>query len=327
MLKYHKTGNILFLIHIIAFFVIACFINESYNIAFIFFVVLFFIFIESQVRYFLYSKKTIEIENKEKHDFIIKHVNEDISLSFAAKKSDFKNKQPLITHVQGITSKFMKTWIDDNTLRITFQLTDPYRVKLSDILFIERDLLNFHNISYVHCEKEQSIIVLPEPVRNKMIEQKIIQSGLISAGHDYISSIRDYQQGDNFKNINWKQTSKHNEFKVNHYYAKDKPQITLVIDTFMANRNRKAFSLLIKNLTHLLLYSSQKNTITSVIFEGKTFNLISEKQELFTKLAIYEPKKKLFKKSPIFLEQKNTLILTTRKNLNMKNSILVEHIS
>lgn len=326
MIRFSFSGIFYFLGHIALIFSLAVLINQEYNPAFIFFVILIFLFAESIIRTLWISRKKANITCENSTPFLLTHVNQNLSLFFSAEKELFKHKKPNIYKLS-ITPKKLKTeWADNHTLKLTLNLSKPACIKLKSIRFTEMDLIHLHTINYVHCEQDQSIIVLPEPVRNKEIEHQINNMGHKTKNHDYILGLRDYQPGDRFKDINWKQSSKQGILQVNQFYAKDKPSVTLFIDTFTdKSSDKKAMDLLFQNITHLVLYSSYRKYIKKIIINNKTFILNKDKQLFLETLVM---KKRIFsqKKPPTIQEQPDMVIITTRKNINMRNCVVVEKL-
>lgn len=325
MIRFSFSGIFYFLGHIALMFSLAVLINQEYNPAFIFSVILVFLFAESIIRTLWISRKKTKITCESSTPFLLTHVNQDVSFFFSAEKKLFKHKKPAIYKVS-ITPKKLKTeWADNHTLKLTLNMSKPACIKLKNIRFIEMDLIHLHTVNYVNCEQDQSIIVLPEPVKNKEIENKINNMGHKTRNRDYILGLRDYQPGDKFKDINWKQSSKQGTFQVNQFYAKDKPSVTVFIDTFTdKSSDKKAMDLLIQNITHLVLYSPYRKYIKKVIMNDTIFILNKDKQLFLETLAM--KKRICFKKKLLTIqEQPDMLVITTRKNLNMRNCIVVEN--
>jgi len=325
MIRFSFSGIFYFLGHIALMFSLAVLINQEYNPAFIFFFILVFLFAESIIRTLWISHKKTKIICENPTPFLLTHVNQDVSLFFSAEQELFKHKKPNIYKLSITPKKSKMEWTDNYTLKLTLNLSKPACIKLQNIRFTEMDLIHLHTVNYVHCEQDQSIIVLPEPVRNKEIEHKINNMGHKTRNRDYILGLRDYQPGDKFKDINWKQSSKQGKFQVNQFYAKDKPSVTLFIDTFTNKRSdKKAMDLLIQNITHLVLYSPYRQYIKKVIMNDTIFILNKDKQLFLETLAM--KKRICFKKKLLTIqEQPDMLVITTRKTLNMRNCIVVEN--
>lgn len=324
MIRFSCSGIFYFLGHIALMLSLAMLINQEYNPAFVFFIILVFLFTESIIRSLWLYRKKANITCENSTPFLLTHVNQDISLFFSAEKELFKHKKPAIYKLS-ITPKKLKTeWADNHILKLTLNVSKPACIKLKNIRFTEMDLIHLHTVNYVHCEQNQSIIFLPEPIRNREIEHKINNMGHKTKNRDYILGLRDYQPGDKFKDINWKQSSKQGTFQVNQFYAKDKPSVTLCIDTVTdKSSDKKAMNLLLKNITHLVLYSPYRKYIKKVIMNDTVFILNKDKQLFFETLVM---KKRIFfkKKLCTIQEQPDMLVITTRKNLNIRNCIVVE---
>lgn len=318
--KYTSFLNILL---ISGFLLIALISSEDYNLFYFISIVFSVLLIESYVRFLYLKFKKTESSYEGGSHTTIKKINESIILKFNAKKEDFKNKNPCLLDLFSNDIESKITWENDNTFILDMKVKKPITFAIDKICFAEKDLLGFEKVIYYFIQNKKKILFLPEAVRNENLESQIKKRVRKSQGTDYIQSIKEYESGDNFKHVNWKQSLKNDKLLINRFYAKENPEIVLYIDniTGFNNKDQESYNRLKENVVYLVNHSLYKNHIKTIVIDKEIFDLKNQKEEFLEKMIKVKSNKKLFAKENVSVDD-SMLVLTTR-NLQMTNKVII----
>ncbi|WP_164931666.1 DUF58 domain-containing protein [Longirhabdus pacifica] len=123
----------------------------------------------------------------------------------------------------------------------------------SSVCFITGDLFGVWKKRY-SIQREVAFVVYPKPTMSSWSESKVISQGY-QATRDYYAdrSLRNYEQGMPLKFMNWKQTAKTGDLKVNAFHAQEQGKTVILLDTELQQpQDREAFEHSIQIATSFL---------------------------------------------------------------------------
>jgi len=324
MLKF-RYGMSFVLLFAVLFLGIAFLSSEEYNL--FYFVSFLFtgLFIESYVRFLYLKSKNIESSYEGGSYTTIKNINESVVLKFKVKKGDFKNKSPHLAALNPSDIESKMIWQNENSLHVHLKIKKPVVFAIEEFSFAEKDLLGTERIIYYFVQNKKKVLFLPEAVRNHELEACITKHVKKSTGMDYIHSIKEYESGDNFKHVNWKQSLKNDKLLVNRFYATENPEIELYVDNEVGLKDKDAqsYETLKENLIYLLNHSPLKKHIKTVFIDNENFEIVNQKEELLEKIIKTGPSQKIFKKKNIVSPANDKIIVLTTRDIPVNNKVLI----
>lgn len=324
MLKFRYSMSFVLLFALL-FLSIAFLSSEEYNL--FYFVSFLFtgLFIESFVRFLYLKSKNIPSSYEGGNYTTIKNINELIVLKFKVKKADFKNKKPHLAALDSSDVKSKMIWENENNLHVELKIKKPVAFAIEEFSFAEKDLLGIERIIYYFVQNKKKILVLPEAVKNPELEACIKKHVKKSTGRDYIHSIKEYESGDNFKHVNWKQSLKNDKLLVNRFYATENPEIELYVDNEVGlkDKDSQSYETLKENLIYLLNHSPFKQHIKTVFIDNENFEVANKKEELLEKIVKTGASQKIFKKKSIVSPANDKVIVLTTRDIPVNNKVLI----
>lgn len=159
--------------------------------------------------------------------------------------------------------------------------------KLCYVTLSTKDLFNIAESTHSRNQKQfsETLLVLPAPLKSKKIESVFIKVVNNFTNKQHKMGIKEYQRGDRFKDINWKQSAAKNTLMTNEFYGEVKTKITLDVDLICNKENKEAFERMLGHLIFLLDFSEYKNHIDNVVLGEKKFNLTKQKRKLLEEIA------------------------------------------
>lgn len=254
------------------------------------------------------SKEEIYIYSKENqliNSYNINETNEKI----------LKNRNAILATREGFLSAGLS--LNDKILNIKMDESVKRGIYSGNFIILSlRDWLAISvNANNIKIPFKKNIIILPVPIKNK--EFDLFMSMNVeknNAGDNCIDYLRDYNFGDNVKDINWKKTAKYNKLKINEYSYENtekKKAITLIIDSRGKRENKDCFENLLETVMYLIESSEFK--INGIYIENILYKM--ENKELLLKtIAGLKYNNSNFTNEINHI--KDSILLTTNKKTN-----------
>lgn len=254
------------------------------------------------------SKEEIYIYSKENqliNSYNINETNEKI----------LKNRNAILATREGFLSAGLS--LNDKILNIKMDESVKRGIYSGNFIILSlRDWLAISvNANNIKIPFKKNIIILPVPIKNK--EFDLFMSMNVeknNAGDNCIDYLRDYNFGDNVKDINWKKTAKYNKLKINEYSYENiekKKAITLIIDSKGKKENKDYFENLLETVMYLI--ESSEFEINGIYIENILYKM--ENKELLLK-TIAGLKYNNSKFTDEINHIKDSILLTTNKKRN-----------
>lgn len=254
------------------------------------------------------SKEEIYIYSKENqliNSYNINETNEKI----------LKNRNAILATREGFLSAGL--FLNDKILNIKMDECVKRGIYSGNFIILSlRDWLAISvNANNIKIPFKKNIIILPVPIKNK--EFDLFMSMNVeknNAGDNCIDYLRDYNFGDNLKDINWKKTAKYNKLKINEYSYENiekKKAITLIIDSKGKKENKDYFENLLETVMYLI--ENPQFEINGIYIENILYKM--ENKELLLK-TIAGLKYNNNKFTDEINHIKDSILLTTNKKRN-----------
>lgn len=254
------------------------------------------------------SKEEIYIYSKENqliNSYNINETNEKI----------LKNRNAILATREGFLSAGL--FLNDKILNIKMDESIKRGIYSGNFIILSlRDWLAISvNANNLKVPFKKNIIILPNPIKNKKFDLFMsINIEKNNAGDNCIDYLRDYNFGDNLKDINWKKTAKYNKLKINEYSYENiekKKAITLIIDSKGKKENKDCFENLLETVMYLI--ESSEFEINGIYIENILYKM--ENKELLLK-TIAGLKYNNNKFTDEINHIKDSILLTTNKKRN-----------
>lgn len=254
------------------------------------------------------SKEEIYIYSKENqliNSYNINETNEKI----------LKNRNAILATREGFLSAGFS--LNDKILSIKMDESIKRGIYSGNFIILSlRDWLAISvNANNLKVPFKKNIIILPNPIKNKKFDLFMsINIEKNNAGDNCIDYLRDYNFGDNLKDINWKKTAKYNKLKINEYSYENiekKKAITLIIDSKGKKENKDCFENLLETVMYLI--ESSEFEINGIYIENILYKM--ENKELLLK-TIAGLKYNNNKFTDEINHIKDSILLTTNKKRN-----------
>lgn len=254
------------------------------------------------------SKEEIYIYSKENqliNSYNINETNEKI----------LKNRNAILATREGFLSAGFS--LNDKILSIKMDESIKRGIYSGNFIILSlRDWLAISvNANNLKVPFKKNIIILPNPIKNKKFDLFMsINIEKNNAGDNCIDYLRDYNFGDNLKDINWKKTAKYNKLKINEYSYENiekKKAITLIIDSKGKKENKDYFENLLETVMYLI--ESSEFEINGIYIENILYKM--ENKELLLK-TIAGLKYNNNKFTDEINHIKDSILLTTNKKRN-----------
>jgi len=254
------------------------------------------------------SKEEIYIYSKEDqliNSYNINETNEKI----------LKNRNAILATREGFLSVGFS--LNDKILSIKMDESIKRGIYSGNFIILSlRDWLAISvNANNLKVPFKKNIIILPNPIKNKKFDLFMsINIEKNNAGDNCIDYLRDYNFGDNVKDINWKKTAKYNKLKINEYSYENiekKKAITLIIDSKGKKENKDYFENLLETVMYLI--ESSEFEINGIYIENILYKM--ENKELLLK-TIAGLKYNNSKFTDEINHIKDSILLTTNKKRN-----------
>lgn len=254
------------------------------------------------------SKEEIYIYSKENqliNSYNINETNEKI----------LKNRNAILATREGFLSAGFS--LNDKILSIKMDESIKRGIYSGNFIILSlRDWLAISvNANNLKVPFKKNIIILPNPIKNKKFDLFMsINIEKNNAGDNCIDYLRDYNFGDNLKDINWKKTAKYNKLKINEYSYENiekKKAITLIIDSKGKKENKDYFENLLETVMYLI--ENPQFEINGIYIENILYKM--ENKELLLK-TIAGLKYNNNKFTDEINHIKDSILLTTNKKRN-----------
>ena len=254
------------------------------------------------------SKEEIYIYSKENqliNSYNINETNEKI----------LKNRNAILATREGFLSAGLS--LNDKILNIKMDESIKRGIYSGNFIILSlRDWLAISvNANNIKIPFKKNIIILPVPIKNKEFDLFMsINIEKNNAGDNCIDYLRDYNFGDNVKDINWKKTAKYNKLKVNEYSYENTEKekaITLIIDSKGKKENKDCFENLLETVMYLI--ESSEFEINGIYIENILYK-IENKELLFKTIAGLKYNNSKFTDEINHI--KDSILLTTNKKRN-----------
>lgn len=254
------------------------------------------------------SKEEIYIYSKEDqliNSYNINETNEKI----------LKNRNAILATREGFLSVGFS--LNDKILSIKMDESIKRGIYSGNFIILSlRDWLAISvNANNLKVPFKKNIIILPNPIKNKKFDLFMsINIEKNNAGDNCIDYLRDYNFGDNVKDINWKKTAKYNKLKINEYSYENtekKKTITLIIDSKGKKENKDYFENLLETVMYLI--ENPQFEINGIYIENILYKM--ENKELLLK-TIAGLKYNNNKFTDEINHIKDSILLTTNKKRN-----------
>lgn len=254
------------------------------------------------------SKEEIYIYSKENqliNSYNINETNEKI----------LKNRNAILATREGFLSAGFS--LNDKILSIKMDESIKRGIYSGNFIILSlRDWLAISvNANNLKVPFKKNIIILPNPIKNKKFDLFMsINIEKNNAGDNCIDYLRDYNFGDNVKDINWKKTAKYNKLKINEYSYENiekKKAITLIIDSKGKKENKDYFENLLETVMYLI--ENPQFEINGIYIENILYKM--ENKELLLK-TIAGLKYNNSKFTDEINHIKDSILLTTNKKRN-----------
>lgn len=254
------------------------------------------------------SKEEIYIYSKENqliNSYNINETNEKI----------LKNRNAILATREGFLSAGFS--LNDKILSIKMDESIKRGIYSGNFIILSlRDWLAISvNANNLKVPFKKNIIILPNPIKNKKFDLFMsINIEKNNAGDNCIDYLRDYNFGDNLKDINWKKTAKYNKLKINEYSYENiekKKAITLIIDSKGKKENKDYFENLLETVMYLI--ENPQFEINGIYIENILYKM--ENKELLLK-TIAGLKYNNSKFTDEINHIKDSILLTTNKKRN-----------
>lgn len=254
------------------------------------------------------SKEEIYIYSKEDqliNSYNINETNEKI----------LKNRNAILATREGFLSVGFS--LNDKILSIKMDESIKRGIYSGNFIILSlRDWLAISvNANNLKVPFKKNIIILPNPIKNKKFDLFMsINIEKNNAGDNCIDYLRDYNFGDNVKDINWKKTAKYNKLKINEYSYENiekKKAITLIIDSKGKKENKDYFENLLETVMYLI--ENPQFEINGIYIENILYKM--ENKELLLK-TIAGLKYNNSKFTDEINHIKDSILLTTNKKRN-----------
>lgn len=254
------------------------------------------------------SKEEIYIYSKEDqliNSYNINETNEKI----------LKNRNAILATREGFLSAGFS--LNDKILSIKMDESIKRGIYSGNFIILSlRDWLAISvNANNLKVPFKKNIIILPNPIKNKKFDLFMsINIEKNNAGDNCIDYLRDYNFGDNLKDINWKKTAKYNKLKINEYSYENiekKKAITLIIDSKGKKENKDYFENLLETVMYLI--ENPQFEINGIYIENILYKM--ENKELLLK-TIAGLKYNNNKFTDEINHIKDSILLTTNKKRN-----------
>jgi hypothetical protein len=254
------------------------------------------------------SKEEIYIYSKEDqliNSYNINETNEKI----------LKNRNAILATREG----FLSAGFSLNDKILSIKMDESIKRGIYSVNFIILSLRDWLAISVnannLKVPFKKNIIILPNPIKNKKFNLFMsINIEKNNAGDNCIDYLRDYNFGDNVKDINWKKTAKYNKLKINEYSYENiekKKAITLIIDSKGKKENKDYFENLLETVMYLI--ENPQFEINGIYIENILYKM--ENKELLLK-TIAGLKYNNSKFTDEINHIKDSILLTTNKKRN-----------
>lgn len=263
------------------------------------------------------SKEEIYIYSKEDqliNSYNINETNEKI----------LKNRNAILATREGFLSAGFS--LNDKILSIKMDESIKRGIYSGNFIILSlRDWLAISvNANNLKVPFKKNIIILPNPIKNKKFDLFMsINIEKNNAGDNCIDYLRDYNFGDNLKDINWKKTAKYNKLKINEYSYENiekKKAITLIIDSKGKKENKDYFENLLETVMYLI--ENPQFEINGIYIENILYKM--ENKELLLK-TIAGLKYNNNKFTDEINHIKDSILLTTNKKRNANNFSFQEY--
>lgn len=254
------------------------------------------------------SKEEIYIYSKENQLINSYNINETNEKILKTRNAILATREGFLSAGFSLNDKILSIKMDESIKRGIYS-GNFIILSLRDWLAIS---VNANNLKVPF---KKNIIILPNPIKNKKFDLFMsINIEKNNAGDNCIDYLRDYNFGDNLKDINWKKTAKYNKLKINEYSYENiekKKAITLIIDSKGKKENKDYFENLLETVMYLI--ESSEFEINGIYIENILYKM--ENKELLLK-TIAGLKYNNNKFTDEINHIKDSILLTTNKKRN-----------